>query len=694
MESTEVNRLDSHRSPRVHLVVQRGAARLEVVDLSPLTRVTIGRSHTNRVVLPDSKCSRQHCEIYLQKGNWFLRDLGSRNGIMLGGTRVEDDHLLQPGDVFEVGSCLLRYTDRPTEAPPSGSDPRPAEPGFEIVERKSGTVYDGQSGVNRLQHRSDDASDLFRLARTMAASVTEEELCRSVLDGLVIHTGAAIGGVLLVPQGEDDPDLESLEPRALYGERPASLFSSFLTRVALDDQEAILAQDISQHASLASQKSLQFLQAESAICAPIRHMGHVLGVIHLYGLQGATGMTRTSLEFVLAVADQMGDQLHSLRERVQLETGLDRARQNLSDLQDQLEAGTELVGQSSRLEELRRAIARVSPTDALVLIRGESGVGKELVARAVHFNSQRKEGPFVCVNCAALTESLLESELFGHEKGAFTGASTRRAGKFEQAHGGTLFLDEIGEMSPEIQAKFLRVLEGQAFERVGGGEPITVDVRVVTATNRDLEEAVRQKKLRRDLFFRLQVIEIVVPPLRQHPQDIPSIAQHFLHRFAAQAHRRVRGFSSAALQKLQSHDWPGNVRELRNVVERAVILADREILGPEDLVLTKLHLDNDSAPGQFRSEGEGVNDLRNEIQQDAQRDGDFWVNFIEQKACLDDVDRLYIEAVLRSTEWNKSKASRILQIERTTLDRRLKKYGLARPGGENEDGSDSDGEID
>jgi Nif-specific regulatory protein len=678
----------------MHLVVQRGDARLEVVDLSNLTRVTIGRSHTNRVVLPDSKCSRQHCELYLQQGNWFLRDLGSRNGVTLAGVRIDGDRPLRSGDSFEVGSCLLRYTDRPQENRPASSESKVAEPGFEIVERKSGTVYDGQSGVNRLQHRSDDATDLFRLARTMAASVTEEELCQSVLAGLVIHTGAAIGGVLLVPVGEDDPDLESLEPRALHGDRPASLFSTFLTRVALDDQEAILAQDISQHASLASQKSLQFLQAESAICAPIRHMGQVLGVIHLYGLVGATGMTRSSLEFVLAVADQMGDQLHSLRERAQLETGLDRARKNLSDLQDQLEAETELVGQSGRLEELRRAIGRVAPTDALVLIRGESGVGKELVARAVHFNSQRKLGPFVCVNCAALTESLLESELFGHEKGAFTGASSRRAGKFEQAHGGTLFLDEIGEMSPEIQAKFLRVLEGQAFERVGGGEPITVDVRVVTATNRDLEEAVRQKKLRRDLFFRLQVIEIVVPPLRQHPQDIPAIAQHFLHRFAAQAHRRIRGFSSAAIQKLQSHDWPGNVRELRNVVERAVILAEREVLDPEDLVLTKLHLDADSVPVRFRLEGEGVNDFRNEFAQDAQHNGDLWGTFIEQKACLDDVDRLYIEAVLRSTEWNKSKASRILQIERTTLDRRLKKYGLARPGGEIDDGSDFEADID
>jgi Nif-specific regulatory protein len=292
------------------------------------------------------------------------------------------------------------------------------------------------------------------------------------------------------------------------------------------------------------------------------------------------------------------------------------------------------------------------------------------------------------VNCAALTESLLESELFGHEKGAFTGASARRAGKFEQAHGGTLFLDEIGEMSPEIQAKFLRVLEGQAFERVGGGEPITVDVRVVTATNRDLEEAVRERRFRRDLFFRLQVIEITVAPLRHHPEDIPSIAQHFVQRFAAQAHRRIRGFNNAALIKLQNHDWPGNVRELRNVVERAVILSEQEVLGAEDVVLTKLHLDMDAEPKKAPA-GAAPGDSGQGMETAVDPLVDLWGSFVQQGISLDDIDRMYIEAVLKATDWNKSKASRILQIERTTLDRRLKRYGIGRPGG----GDDDDDEI-
>ena len=208
-------------------------------------------------------------------------------------------------------------------------------------------------------------------------------------------------------------------------------------------------------------------------------------------------------------------------------------------------------------------------TNACCLIRGESGSGKELVARAVHNSSPRKDGPFVCLNCAALTETLLESELFGHERGSFTGATEKKVGKFEAAHRGTIFLDEIGEMAVGAQAKLLRVLEGHTFERVGGGAPVKVDVRVVAATNQPLEDAVRNGGFRRDLFFRLQVVEIRVPPLRERKSDVPLLAEHFLQAVRRETGRRVRGFTPAALAKMEEYHWPGNVRELRNVVERA-----------------------------------------------------------------------------------------------------------------------------
>ena len=231
-----------------------------------------------------------------------------------------------------------------------------------------------------------------------------------------------------------------------------------------------------------------------------------------------------------------------------------------------------------------------------MLIRGESGVGKELVARAVHFSSPRKKGPFVCLNCAALSETLLESELFGHEKGAFTGATERKIGKFEAADKGTLMLDEIGEMSPKTQAKFLRVLEGHPFERVGGSEPIKVDVRVIAATNRDLEKDVAEGTFRRDLYFRLHVLEIVVPALRKRPEDIPELAEYFLHRFVAETGRKIKGFTPRAMEEMLRYRWPGNVRELKNVIERAVVLTRSEYIDHDDLVLSTLRTAGDTDP--------------------------------------------------------------------------------------------------
>jgi Nif-specific regulatory protein len=297
-------------------------------------------------------------------------------------------------------------------------------------------------------------------------------------------------------------------------------------------------------------------------------------------------------------------------------------------------------------------IARSAPTHATVLIRGESGVGKELVARAVHFSSPRRKGPFVCLNCAALSESLLESELFGHERGAFTGAQARKIGKFESAHQGTLMLDEIGEMSPNIQAKFLRVLEGHPFERVGGSEPVKVDVRVIAATNRDLEKDVAEQRFRRDLYFRLHVLEIIVPPLRKRPDDIVELAHYFFDRYTRETGRKLRGYTPRALEQMQRYRWPGNVRELKNVVERAIVLAQGDHIDLEDLMLSKLPtsgetVDTPSLPPVF------------------------------SPCSLDEVERRHILATLKATRGNKSQAAQMLGIERSTLDRKIRRYNLA-----------------
>jgi Nif-specific regulatory protein len=359
------------------------------------------------------------------------------------------------------------------------------------------------------------------------------------------------------------------------------------------------------------------------------------------------------LEFTVAVAKHLGAATHQIQRQASL------TAENRS-LRDQLRVESELVGSSASLDSIESQIGRVAATNATVLIRGESGVGKELVARALHYSSPRREGPFVCLNCAALSETLLESELFGHEKGAFTGATEKKIGKFEAADHGTIFLDEIGEMSMGTQAKFLRVLEGHPFERVGGHLPIRVDVRTVAATNKPLEQALQSGTFRRDLFFRLQVVEIRVPPLRERKADIPILASHFLKRFSRETGRKVQGFTSAAIKKMESYDWPGNVRELRNVIERAVALGFGPILDADDIWLSSIEV---SSPDS-RSKS---SDDRLDSQPQAYRPSN-----------LEEMEKEHIRRTLEYTDWNKSQAAGILQIERSTLDRKIKSYEIKR----------------
>jgi Nif-specific regulatory protein len=664
--------------PDAYLVVQRGSARVEVVPLTRGTPVTVGRANTNRIVVADGKCSRQHCEVFSNEGRWFVRDLGSRNGITIDGQPVDDDWELEVGQRIGLGGYSLLYTDA---NPEDAATARIDVPGFSIIERKSGTRFDTPL-ASRPEHGRHDYLRLFQLARMMQSTQERGVLCQIVLDALLEATHADSGAVL-ASQASTPATPADMELICVSGGEGGRIpVSDFLTEAVLKEREGLLAHNVTDHSVLRSRDSLRDLAADSAICAPIRQGDDVFGVVHLYSRRPNEPLSADDLEFTLAVADQLGINLRTLQERSQLEEGLNLATRENAELREQLDIDSELVGKGKVLEQLRRKIGQVAPTDATVLIRGESGVGKELVARALHRNSFRKGKPFVCVNCAALTETLLESELFGHEKGAFTGASNQRAGKFEQAHQGTLFLDEIGEMSPEVQSKFLRILEGQPFERVGGGQTISVDVRVVTATNRNLEDAVNAGKFRSDLYYRLQVIEIDVPPLREHPEDIPVIAQHFVERYSRRSRLKVKGFNHAAVEVLCGHYWPGNVRELRNVVERAVILSTSDMLGPEDIQLSRLEVKDRAeewverpteaggAPSRLRAPEAAVSSTGQ---------GAAWNGFIRRETTLDDLERLYIEAVLDATDWNKSQAAKLLGIERTTLDRRLKKYGLRRP---------------
>ncbi|MGH8071406.1 MAG: sigma-54-dependent transcriptional regulator [Candidatus Entotheonellia bacterium] len=311
-----------------------------------------------------------------------------------------------------------------------------------------------------------------------------------------------------------------------------------------------------------------------------------------------------------------------------------------------------IIGTSEPMQRVFEAIALVAPTEATVLIEGESGTGKELVAQAIHANSPRRTGPLITVNCAALPETLLESELFGHERGAFTGATERRLGRFELAHHGTIFLDEIGELTPAAQTKLLRVLQSQEFERVGGTHTLKVDVRVIAATNKDLEAAVHTGQFRDDLRYRLQVFPLTVPPLRERRDDIPLLAEHFLKSYTERHRRRLRGLTPRALDLFMRYDWPGNVRELEHTIERAVILARGEHLTPEEL------------PPNIRAASGDLEDTT--LQEPA----------VPVGLTLKEVERELIRKTLEHTGGNRTKAAEVLGISRATLHNKLKEYGL------------------
>jgi transcriptional regulator with GAF, ATPase, and Fis domain len=641
------------------LVVRQDDGYGDVFPLIEGQRFTMGRANTNGVVLKDELCSREHAEVYYADSRWRLRDLRSLNGTRLNGTPLDSEWELAPGDEIHLGQTCLLFVEDMSQLPDIPSEPVSAD-GLSIKKRLGQTKFFTPLPVNteaeaettevtdktaRVSRHSltRDLSLLYRLALDMGSASSQDELVRMVLDGLLEAIPADVGAILALGDSKELAVLayQNRDPDA----REYMRVSEFVSNDVLLRREAVLAEDVARDRYLRNRESLTDMGATSVICAPVICGEKLNGLIHLYCTNPLKSLTSEDLEFAVAVAKHLGTATRQLQrqESLSVENRL---------LRDQLKVESELVGESSAIQKIEEQIGRVAPTNATVLIRGESGSGKELVARAIHYSSHRREGPFICLNCAAITETLLESELFGHEKGSFTGATEKKIGKFEAANAGTIFLDEIGEMKVTTQAKLLRILEGHSFERVGGGTPIRVDVRVVAATNQPLEKAMQEGNFRRDLFYRLQVVEIRVPPLRERMSDIPLLADHFLKRFVQETGRKIRGFTPLALKKMESYDWPGNVREMRNVVERAVALGRGPMLDVGDIWLSSV-------------EANGMSPFLTEESSFRPRS-------------LNDVEREHIEQTLNYTDWNKSQTATILQIERSTLDRKIKAYDLKK----------------
>ena len=643
-----------------HVLVRDPANGPLLTPLTPGEVLSLGRAPGNTIVLHDERASRNHAEIRSNSdGKWSIHDLKSRNGTTVGDQEITSEHTLIDGDMIQIGSITILFCEG---APPPLAEVNESDTdGTGITGEMSAEIAEWHSTIRYRRDRSrllDDiresaktapkvgqaAAELCRLAFTLGRATEVPSAANRALESAMLGSNASRGMVLLpLPEAMHE---ERMTVTDLFGVAavPSDLnlndIPTNLVEAALATNEAILA----------GPETVGNQPQAITIVAPIRVNGQPAGAIYLSSEPSGDEKSPDDLEFVIAVCDAIGQVYTNLEARETLSTRLATAASENKLLKERLVEKTRMVGDSPALATIATQIERVASTKATVLVRGESGAGKELVAQAIHDGSDRKSGPFVCLNCAALSETLLESELFGHEKGAFTGATDKKAGKFELADNGTLFLDEIGEMSPTIQAKFLRVLEGHAFERVGGSTRLKVDVRVVAATNRHLEDAVASGGFRRDLYFRLRVVEIAVPPLRKRKEDIRPLADHFVNIFSRETGRRIDGFSPAAISAMQEYHWPGNIRELRNCIERAVVLSSSSIVDVTDLALSTLAAPGDtgqidSIPKEFTPETLAV------------------------------IEKRHILATLECTGGNKTKAAKLLGIERSTLDRKFARWG-------------------
>jgi Nif-specific regulatory protein len=534
------------------------------------TPAIIGRDSTATLCLPDRSVSRRHSQIERDGDEFIVTDLDSLNGTFVNDVPVKRRNL-ENGDRIRIGDSqflfLQQEDDIPSESSQVQFDDRRLVSGSTIQFRFNDALY--------LMAR--DLAALMKVSTTINAIRGLTELQKKLLELMFEVVPASHAAILLAESSEKEGEAEFSSVFALdrvKGPDETIQLSRMVARQVFRDGTAVLIGDRDQTASLGKDR-LAEAQTSSLLCVPLIAAGRSLGVLYLDTNEPDVHFDSDHLQLASAIASISAVAIENARHIEWLES----ENRRLAD------AGVEhsMVGESPRMQRVYQFIAKVAPTDSSILILGESGTGKELVAQAIHQNSKRSGKPFIAVNCAALNETLLESELFGYEKGAFTGALALRKGRLEVADGGTLFLDEIGELSPPLQVKLLRVLQEREFERVGGTRTIKVDIRLLTATNRNLEDLITQGLFRQDLFYRLNVLQLEMPPLRQRQEDIPLLAKYFAAKYGEKCNRKITGISVEAQKRLSNYDWPGNVRELENAIERAVVLGTTDLILLEDL---------------------------------------------------------------------------------------------------------------
>ncbi len=611
---------------------------------------TMGRDPRCQVLLNDGSVSRQHVRIEFTGRDYRLVDLGSRNRTFLNGEPVREG-LLRNGDLIGVGDSELRFEEEREVREEEGMESTimkelPAGAGSGIGGILE-SIAAGSGSDAKLEEALGSVRRLLQLSHAIVRSGSLDQLYSDLLGILVPALEADRAAVLVLEEGRW---VARASAPLGDGGRPLAnglTVSQSVVRRAVEEGKALLSAHTRKDERFQDRNSVVGAGIVSAMAAPVftpppladsgdrtpaptRARREPVAVLYADRRGAERPFGEAELGLLAAAALEAGDIAARLAEEARL-------RDENRNLLRSISESKRIVGASTAVSGLLEFVRRAAPAPQTVLIRGETGTGKELVAWAIHYGSPRQGKPFIPINCAAIPEALMESELFGHERGAFTGAVARRKGKFELGEGGTVFLDEIAELSPACQAKVLRLLEDRKFERVGGAGLQEVDVRIIAATNKDLAKAIAAGQFREDLFYRLNVLGVTIPPLRERREDIPLLASHFLSDLG----KARWTISSEAMEKLKAYPWPGNVRQLRNVIESAVVLGDGPVIRPDDLVLP--------APGAPAPAGEGWEPLT-----------------------LEELQRRHILKVLEHTGGNKKRAADLLGIERCTLYAKLK----------------------
>lgn len=597
------------------------------VPLDPDCETLLGRGADCQISVLDPLCSRIHARVVFHDGAWTVRDSGSRNGTFVNGQKAAEATLGE-GHTVRIGSTEIEFHE--SEEPLTAEDDNPSQTQTIVQDVPIDRPEANQASLNGLPNAEQvkELMLLYQLSIKLLGSGDTESVVQTALDLLRKRTGASVVGFLW--SNEEG----QLLPRQVV---PAEA----LDRVTLNPSLTELVSQQGHAVWVANQGAESDASTidhyADAVCAPLVRRTEdgrkTMGAIHVYLEDGR--FRQSEFDFIISVANIVVVALSRTLQISSLQSDYDRLVKNAPGYDD-------LIGESEPMLALKSKISRVAAASGCVLVRGESGAGKELVARAIHRASPREERPMVSVNCAAIPADLMESQLFGHKAGSFTGADRDHTGYFQQANLGTLFLDEVGELTLEGQAKLLRILEGHPFLPVGATEEVSVDVRVIAATNQDLQTYVRDKRFREDLYYRLSVFELSIPPLRDRDEDINRLTDFFLGHFCREHGRPGLGLSEKARAKLNEYRWPGNVRQLRNVLDSSVVMADGNQIEPADLALRD-------------AGGPELDTLR-----------------------IDEWEKKLIVEALKKTGGNVPDAAKLLGIGRATLYRKIEQYHIDR----------------